>query len=75
MLAKSTDLKLLRRIHDRLDLKLLRRINNRLGLSRRCLATDTSVGPLYPWERAGVRERILRDQRFIGATNLLFATL
>ncbi|PYC11262.1 hypothetical protein DMX02_30720 [Pseudomonas jessenii] len=40
------------------DLKLLYRIHNRLDHSGRCRTPDTSVGPLYLWERAGVRGRI-----------------
>jgi hypothetical protein len=37
------------------DLNLLGRIHNRLGHSGRCIAPDTSVGPLSLGERAGVR--------------------
>ncbi|OJT51194.1 hypothetical protein EGJ55_05750 [Pseudomonas moraviensis] len=37
------------------DVKDFFRIHNRLGRSGRCKTPDTSVGPLYLWERAGVR--------------------
>jgi len=37
------------------DLNLLYRFHNRLGRSGRYTTPDPSVGPLYLWERAGVR--------------------